>query len=235
MGVGGTLFGFTLHKEGIGGMQELAGGKRRVRFSLGVVLFFIISALVWLLSLWVVSEIVLKGTGTQIERKPEAWEIISVGLIYVALPIGIGIYGIKHGRNARVAETKPGPEPAYKGQPGVKRAVVFAIVALVVPGMFGFTGLVSDLAPGETYAVRLLMAGLLFLIWGLVCGYFNPRLWPVAGVVVWGGFFLPPVLISSLGVALGGGYLGLVLRRSSVIPRLFRRKQCQWFMKGGNQ
>jgi len=171
----GALSDFTPHKEGVGEVQESAGWKRHVRFSLGVVLL-LTSALVWLLSLWVVSEIVLKGTGTQNERKPEAWEIISVGLIYVALPIGIGIYGIKHGRNAQVAETKPGPELAYKDQPGVKRAVVFAIVALVVPGMFGFTGLVSDLAPGGNYAVRLLMAGLLFLIWGLVTGYFNPRL-----------------------------------------------------------
>jgi len=168
-------------------MQESTGWKRRVRFSLGVVLFFI-SALVWLLSLWVVSKIVLEGTGTRIEGKAEAWDIIPVGLIYVVLPIGIGIYGIKHGRNAQVAETKPGTEPAYKGQPGVKRAVVFAIVALVVPGMFGLGWLVTDLGHGENYAARLVMAGLLYLIWGLVTGYFNPRLWLVAGVVVWAGF-----------------------------------------------
>ena len=220
--VAGALFGFTPHKEGIGGMQESAGWKRQVRFSLGVVLFFI-GALVWLLSLWVVSEIVLEGTGTRIEGKAEARDIIPVGLIYVVLPIGIGIYGINHGRKAQIAATKPEHEPAYKDQPGVKRAAVFGIVA-VVPGMFGLGWLVTDLGHGENYAARLVMAGLLYLIWGLVTGYFNPRLWPVAGVVVWGGFFLPPVLVSSLGVALGGGYLGSVLRRSGVIPRLFRRK-----------
>jgi len=202
-------------------MQESAGSKRRVWFLLKVVLLFI-GALVWLLSARVTIEVAQVGTGAYYDV-PEVWVTISVILIYIALPISTGIlstgiYGLRYIRKAQVAETKPRLEPTDKGG---CLTLVFAIVALV-PAPFIFAGTVSDPTPESPYAVRLVILGLLFLIWGLVTGYVNPHLWLVSGVITLGmWFFFLPV---ALGVALSTGYWGSVLRRSGVIPRLFRRK-----------
>ncbi len=108
----------------------------------------------------------------------------------------------------------------------------FSIAALVV-GLFGLSLFFSDLGPGETMFSRFATAVIIYFVAGLLIGFFNPKVWLLAGVVGWGGVILGlsglargenPVLsllmvVLSLGPSLLGGFLS-----SYAAKRLSSRK-----------
>ena len=115
----------------------------------------------------------------------------------------------------------------------IAASVLFALVV----GLFGLSLFFSDFGPGETIAVRFLIAGLVFLFSGLVIGLINPRSWLLSGMVGWGGFLLSLLgmfrledvplalltLVVSLGPAFLGGYTGSLISRKYCLRRLFRQ------------
>lgn len=117
------------------------------------------------------------------------------------------------------------------------KLTAFVLLGIAL-GFFGLSLLFSDLGPGETITSRLTTAGLFYLASGMLIGFFNASLWPIAGVIAWGAIILGlggffggrPDLFEDLllpAVALVptflGGYLGALLNRKRVFPRLFRR------------
>ena len=87
-------------------MKQSTGKGRGAWFWAGVVLLSI-SALLWLIIILV---IVSKGDGVG----------ALVGVLFTAIPIGIGIYGIRRGRKTPAVEIQLGPKPAYPTQPAVQ-------------------------------------------------------------------------------------------------------------------
>ncbi len=88
----------------------------------------------------------------------------------------------------------------------ILKLVAFGVFALVV-GFFQLAFSISDLGRGETIASRLITAGALSVLSGLVIGYFNPRAWLLAGLAAWAtGPLGIAVLVSSLvsGLSISG-------------------------------
>ncbi|MFH1031856.1 MAG: hypothetical protein V1767_04785 [Chloroflexota bacterium] len=80
---------------------------------------------------------------------------------------------------------------------GVVRIVCFAIGELLL-GLFGLSLFFSDPGPGETLLSRFVIAVVLYFTVGLITGFFNPRVWLLAGLVSWGG-----VMLGLVGLARG--------------------------------
>lgn len=108
------------------------------------------------------------------------------------------------------------------------RIIVFAVLGIGL-GFFGLSLLFSDLGPGETQASRNATVAIFTFLSGLFMGYFNPKVWFLAGLVAWGGALLGiggltsnpvsalGVMLLSLGPALLGGYIGgLIGRKYSI-------------------
>ena len=106
--------------------------------------------------------------------------------------------------------------------------------SLLLASTVGFVSLhlfASELGPAETFASRLLTASALFSLTALAVGYLNHRMWMLAVVVGWGGFFLGisgltgqqevlfplGTLLISFGTTLLGGFLGAVFYRKGLL------------------
>ena len=114
----------------------------------------------------------------------------------------------------------------------IVRIAGFSITALVV-GFFGLSLFFSDLGPGETLFSRSVTAVILYFAVGLIIGFFNPKVWILAGLVSWGGVILGVLglargedaglsllmVVLSLGPSLLGGFLA-----SYASTKLLRRK-----------
>lgn len=68
-------------------------------------------------------------------------------------------------------------------------SLVFSVLALLF-GFFGLALVFSDLGPGESWVVRILVATLFFLISGALIGFLNPNLWMISGLTAWGGLLI---------------------------------------------
>ena len=94
-------------------------------------------------------------------------------------------------------------------------------------GFFSITLFFSDLGPGETLFSRFVIAVILYLVVGLIIGFFNPKAWMLAGLVSWGAVMLGLIglvrgedvsysflmVVFSLGPSLLGGLLGSYSRK----------------------
>jgi len=87
-------------------VKQPSGKGRRAWFWVGVILLSL-SALFWLLLI------------PAIVKNPNLGGII-LFIFLTALPIGIGVYGIRRGRKTPAAETQLGTEPAYPTQKAVQ-------------------------------------------------------------------------------------------------------------------
>jgi hypothetical protein len=75
--------------------------------------------------------------------------------------------------------------------------IVFAMLAIII-GFFGLTLFFSDGTPSMVQ--RLAIAGVVYFVFGLLTGYFNPQIWLLAGLAAWG-----PVFLGVQGIASHGG------------------------------
>jgi hypothetical protein len=114
----------------------------------------------------------------------------------------------------------------------IVKTVGFSILALAI-GFFSMTLFFSDLGPGETLFSRFVIAVILYLVVGLIIGFFNTKVWMLAGLVSWGTVMLGLIglvrgedvsssffmVFLSLGPSLLGGFLG-----SYASKKLIRRK-----------
>ena len=114
----------------------------------------------------------------------------------------------------------------------IVKIVGFSILALVI-GFFSMTLFFSDLGPGDTLFSRFVIAVILNLVVGLIIGFFNPKMWMLAGLVSWGTVMIGLIglvrgedvgssflmVVLSLGSSLLGGFLG-----SYVSKKLKHRK-----------
>lgn len=114
----------------------------------------------------------------------------------------------------------------------IVRITGFSIAALVI-GFFGLSLFFSDLGPGETFFSRFVTAVILYFVVGLIIGFFNPKVWMLAGLVSWGAVMLGLIglarqvdvglsllmVVLSLGPSLFGGFLA-----SYASKKLLRRK-----------
>lgn len=114
----------------------------------------------------------------------------------------------------------------------IVKIVGFSILALVI-GFFSMTLFFSDLGPGETLFSRFVIAVILYLVVGLIIGFFNPKVWMLAGLVSWGALMLGLIglareedvgssllmVVLSPGPSLFGGFLG-----SYASKKILRRK-----------
>jgi hypothetical protein len=125
------------------------------------------------------------------------------------------------------------------------KTIAFVVLALVV-GFFGSSFVFSDLGPGESATNRVIVATIFFLFCGLVIGFFNPKVWMMAGLCSWGSVMFglgytwgaigeydrgipdkrhPPFIVFGLLVLLGplclsllGGFAGKVIRERRTKP-----------------
>ena len=88
-------------------MKATTSWKRRAWFWVGVTLLSI-SALFWL--------ILVLAT----EPEVDMGENVIGGVIITVIPIGIGIYGVMHGRKAPAVETQQSPESTYASRLDMK-------------------------------------------------------------------------------------------------------------------
>lgn len=120
----------------------------------------------------------------------------------------------------------------------IVKAILFSLLGLAL-GLFELIFLFSDLGPGETLAHRYAVTVLFNLIFGLVIGLFNARLWAIGGIVAWAGIVValrglfsgPAKWLEMLTVAaisplpaFTGGYMGVLIIRKRVFHRLLRRR-----------
>ncbi len=64
------------------------------------------------------------------------------------------------------------------------KGIIFAAIAIIL-GLIGFSLFFSDLGSQESEVSRIVTIVLFFFISGLVIGYFNPRIWILAGLTAW--------------------------------------------------
>ena len=91
-------------------MQQPTGQKKGVWFWVGVVLLSV-SALWWLLIVLIL-----------VSEPEDVAVTVVVSLILTAVPMGVGIYCMMHGRKPRGVEVQQSPEPTYVSQPVAKPA-----------------------------------------------------------------------------------------------------------------
>lgn len=66
----------------------------------------------------------------------------------------------------------------------VVKGIIFAVIAIIL-GLIGFSLFFSDLGSQESEVNRIVIIVLFFFVSGLVIGYFNPRIWMLAGLTAW--------------------------------------------------
>ena len=98
--------GITFGKEGK--MKQSSSQKRGTWFWVGVTLLNS-SILFWIILLWGI-----------VANSEDIGDTILTGVFFTAIPIGIGIYGIKRGRKAPDVDVQWVQESAYTRQPTVK-------------------------------------------------------------------------------------------------------------------
>ncbi len=99
-------------------MKQPTGQKSSAWFWVGVTLLSL-SALWWLIIILAIAD------------EPEAaGDMIFTGLIFTAIPIGIGIYCVRRGRKSPAVEVRRDPEPVYPTKPRVKPGTFYKVKGL---------------------------------------------------------------------------------------------------------
>jgi hypothetical protein len=100
-----------------------------------------------------------------------------------------------------------------------------AVLALAL-GFAGLSLLFSDLGPGESIGERTAVMAGFYALAGLLVGVLSRGSWPLVALTAWAAVLLLPValvngrpgevvqlLLATLGAALAGGWLAVLLRR----------------------
>ncbi len=142
--------------------RQSTGRKSSAWFWVGVILLST-SALLWLIL---------------ISASEDIGETILAGVIFTAIPIGIGIYGIRRGRKPPAVDAQRGPEPVAQpvqetstgSKIVLRRPVWFYVVGWLVfllPGAFLVVVSLSFIISGELVLFFLFGAGLGLLLFGI--------------------------------------------------------------------
>jgi len=129
-------------------VKGLTGQKSSAWFWVGVTLLTS-SILFWLILIWGVAA-----------NSEDIGDTVLAGVIFTAIPIGIGIYGIRRGRRAQAVEVQRVPEPAAKPVQETQQSDSLvkgskSQIVIKMPWWF------------RVFSWPILLVGMLVLLWGL--------------------------------------------------------------------